>query len=204
MISVSVEADISKAVQFLNLLQKEADSAASMAINKLATTAKGQAARIIADRTKLPLNKVRKRITIRGASRRRLIAVVTGNSYSPNMGNYGASQGTYGTGASVPPGRPVFVGHAFVMNRKGRPVMIRAKRGSGRVGRKPLESVRVEVLKRTWVQSTVDTVLRDTIARRWPIEFDRALRVELSKLRGPSVFKAPGPILPNLTAPTIE
>lgn len=183
MITVSVQTDIEDAMRMLNLLEKEADLAAGMAINKVADAAKSEAARIISTRAKLPLQKVRKRITIRRASRNRLIAVVTGNSYSPNMGNYNASQGQYGTGASVPPGRPVFVGHAFIMNRKGRPVMIRKRVGAKRVGRKPLESVRVEVLKRTWVQTTVNESLRKVISTRWPVEFQRALRLVISRIR---------------------
>lgn len=180
---ISVEADIRKAVSDLNVLLKDADRAAGMAINKVADKVKSEAASIISARTRLPIRKVRKRITIRRASRGNLIAIVTGNSYSPNMGNYSPSQSAYGTGATVPPGRRVAVSHAFIMKRKGNPVMIRQKVGGGRVARKPLESVRVEVLKRTWVQSTVNQTLERVISERWPIEFNRALKVVVPSLR---------------------
>lgn len=204
MISVSVEADIREAVRMLNLLPEEADRAASKAINKLADTAKGRAARIISQAAKLPLQKVRKRISIRRSSSKRLIAIVTGKSYSPNMGNYSPSQGAVGTGAVVPPGRPAFKAHAFILKRKSSPVMIRKRIGAKRVGRKPLESIRVEVLKRTWVQGTVNDQLKRTISERWPLEFDRALKMEVRSLRGSSVKITSSPLLPSLTGPLFE
>jgi hypothetical protein len=76
MISVSVETDIRKAMEFLNLLPKEANRAAYRAINKIADEIKKDSAQQIAQATGMTKDKVFERMYVKGASAQRLLAVV--------------------------------------------------------------------------------------------------------------------------------
>jgi hypothetical protein len=186
-IEVSVKSDVDRAIAELELLEKDVRRAASMALNRVAEVAKGTASRDISARARLPLGKVRKRISIRKSSMATgLVAEVNGRAYSPNLANYSPTQDKQGTGANVL-GRYEYRRHAFILSKgkrsKGRPVMIRQGTGTARVPRKPLESIRVEVLKKEFVGPITSNAMRAAIDARWQTEFDSAIRAVSTRAR---------------------
>jgi hypothetical protein len=206
MISVSVEADISKAVQMLRLLPQEANRAAYRAINKIADEVKRDSAKEISDHTGLTRADVYKRMYVKGASPSRLIASVHALPSSKNVGFYkGAAPRQTKPGVDIKAwgGRTVYDG-AFV---KGPP---RLRTGLKRKVFRRTGPGKDDITDKVWGPSIRKSFERPfvrarqmaIIKRRWPYHFERYLRGELVKLRGASALKGIANVLPNLTGPT--
>jgi hypothetical protein len=206
MISVSVEADISKAVEFLRLLPQEANRAAYRAMNKVADEVKRDSAKEISNHTGLTRADVFKRMYVKGASSSRLIASVHALPSSKNVGYY--------TGAFPVQGKPGVVIKAWGRRTVYEGTFVKGPRKlSSKLKRKVYRRTgpgKDDITDKVWGPSIRKTfewpIVRARqmaiIKRRWPYHFERYLRGELVKLRGADALRGIANVLPNLTGPT--
>ena len=206
MISISVEADISKAVQMLRLLPQEANRAAYRAMNKVADEVKRDSAKEISNQTGISAEDVKKRMYVKGASSSRLIASVHALPSSKNVGFYkGAAPRQTKPGVDIRAwgGRTIY-DKAFV---KGPPrlrtgLKRRVYRRTGPKKDDITDKVWGPSIRKTFEWPIVRARQMAIIKRRWPYHFERYLRGELVKLRGADALKGIANVLPNMTGPT--
>jgi hypothetical protein len=194
MITVSVEADIKRAMEALNLLPKEAERAAYRAINKVADEIKKDSISQIVGYTGLDAQRVKDRFYIKGASANRLMAVVGAMPSARNVG--------YEKGANVQPkpaisasaggglslrawGKAAFYDRAFVKGKQGnvgvrRTVFRRTGPGKEDISAKVWGPSVPRTFEKPWMVKRNMGI----ISRRWPHHFERYLRLEIMRLRG--------------------
>lgn len=207
MISVSVEADISKAVEFLRLLPREAERAAYRSMNKIADEVKKDSAKRISQITGLTRNDVLERMYVRRASAKRLLASVHALPSARNVGRY--------RGASPTPGKPgvtltawkrrTLYDKTFVMGAQknvGVPRKVWKRTGPG--PSQISDQVWGPSVRKTMERPAVYYAELELIQKRWPRWFQHYLRGELVKLRGAAALKGIRDVLPGLTGPTFS
>ena len=165
---ISVEADIRGATRGLLLMQKDINTAAVAALNRVAVTTRAVASRSISQQTSLPVNEVRQRVPLVRANKYTLEAEISAKKYAPNLMRYAARQTRPGVSAKAWRERKVYRG-TFIAN-KGRTVFKRTTRE-----RLPIEPVYGPSVPRTFIRDETTRAMRSTIDRRFPLEFDRAL-----------------------------
>jgi hypothetical protein len=224
MISVSVEVDIRRAMEMLNLLPKEADRAASRAINKLADEVLKASAENIARKSGMDLgsraeakagggrNTVYGRMWVRGANPNYLKAEIGTLPSAQNVGYYpganprpGAAVSSHHVGGlSIRAwGRGNFYDRTFV---KGKQWSVGVRRKVfKRTGPKP-EDIDGRVwgpsVGKMFAKPDVQALSREIIQKRWPYWFERYLRAEIVRLRGADALKGVKNVAPFIGAPT--
>jgi hypothetical protein len=187
MITVSVEADIKKAMEALNLLPKEAERAAYRAMNKIADEIKKDSISRIAGFTGIDPVRVKDRFYVKGAAPNRLIAVVGAMPSARNVG--------YEKGANVDPGKPGVTLTAWRTRTLYDKTFVKGKQGNVGVRRTvwrrtgPKEE---DVSNKVWGPSVPRTFERpwlqrlnmELLRKRWPYYFERYLRAEIVRLKG--------------------
>jgi hypothetical protein len=215
MINVSVEADIKRAMQLLNLLPKEAERAAYRAINKIADEIKKDSSKQISQLTGIPPVDVLARMYVEGASAGRLLAKVSALPSAKNVGKYKGANvrpqlaltSHAGSGVSLRAwGKPNFYDKAFVMGAQKdigaipRKVWKRTGPGKGDITSK----VWGPSIRKTFMWPKVRTRQLEIIQKRWPYHFERYLRGELVKLGKGDALKGVKNVLPGIGGPSIE
>jgi hypothetical protein len=215
MISVSVETDIRKAMEFLNLLPKEANRAAYRAINKIADEIKKDSAQQIAQATGMTKDKVFERMYVKGASAQRLLAVVGAMPSAKNVGYYDganprpkpATSSQHGGGVSLRAwGKPNFYDRTFVMGAQKdiggvpRKVWRRTGPGEGQI----TDKVYGPSIRKTFTWAPIRKRQAEIIQKRWPYHFERYLRGELVKLRGADALRGIKNVAPFLSGATSD
>jgi hypothetical protein len=169
-ISISVEADISKALAMLTSLERDlVPRAASAALNRVAVSARAVAVQEIARTTGLTQAEVRQRLDIRTANRNYLAASISAVPWSPNLIRYAARQTKAGVSAAPWRNRRVHK-HTFIGNQ-GRTVFVRE--GKSRL---PIKSVRGPSVPKEFMQGYAIKAMQARVAERFALEFDRALK----------------------------
>lgn len=175
MINISVQSNIAEVLRKFEGLQMETGKAVAMALNRTAATARSRATKAISAETGIKQASIREKLQIVRATRTALRAEIQAHKYAPNLIHYTARQTKAGVSANAWRKRKVYK-HTFIGN-KGRTVFHRE--GKARL---PIKPVYGPSIPRTFMQRTTNRVLRETVAERFPIEFERALKVELRKL----------------------
>lgn len=206
MITVSVQTDISQAMRMLNLLPKEAERAASRAINKIADEIKKDSVSRIVGYTGIDAGRVEDRFYVKGANPTRLIAVVAALRSARNVG--------YEKGASPEPGKAGVTVTAWRNRTLYDRTFVKGRQDSIRVRRKVFKRTgpgKNDIDGRVWGPSVPRTFAkpwmqqraRELIAERWPHWFERYLREEIRRLRGTEALRGVGNVAPFLNGPTI-
>lgn len=117
MISVSFKMDIAAVRSQFAFAQGEISKAAARALNRTATGTKVVAVSEISTRTRLKVTQLRKRIGITNATPIKLSAIISAYGYSPNLGQFNATQNKVGVAATAWEGRKNYR-HAFLINGK--------------------------------------------------------------------------------------
>lgn len=208
MISVSVEADIDRAVRDLNLMKFEAERAGYRAINKIADEVKKGSAQRISEMTGIPTADVFRRMYVRGASAQRMVAVVAALPSAVNVGFYRGAypqQGKPGVTLTAWRSRTLY-DKTFV---KG------SSKNLGSIKRKVYRRTgpkRDDISDKVWGPSIRKTFERpsiyyrnlQTIQDRWPYWFERYLRGELVRLGRGAQLTGVRNVLPTIVGPTFE
>lgn len=203
MISVSVETDLRRAMEFLNLLPQEAERAAYRAMNKIADEVKRDSAKEISQHTGIPRADVTRRMYVKGASAGRLVAIVGALPSASNVGAYkGAMPRQTKPGVDIKAwrGRTVY-DNAFVKYPKytGKQKVWR-RTGPGKDD--ITDKVWGPSIRKTFTWPVVQARQQAIIRRRWAPHFERYLRAEIVRLRGADSLRGIDNVLPNLTGPT--
>ncbi len=189
MIGLNITADIRKTERWLKRTQKKAvPKAASMAINRVAITVRKESVRAISRATSLKQKRVREAVVIAVKARRtHLVAVVRARPKGINLIEFvtkgkrvpGSFRRKAGVSAKAWGKCKVYAG-TFVGrgSNSGKPLVF--ARTSTQP--KPLKTIHSPSIPRTFVQEEIKRVMVATGRRRWPIEFDRALRFALSRV----------------------
>jgi hypothetical protein len=205
MLTVSVQTDIEQAIRELRLLPKEANRAAYRAMNKVADDIKREGAQRISEITGIPLNYVKSRMYVKGASANRLIAVVAALPSAKNVGKY--------QGAFPAPGKPgvtvtawrqrTLYDRTFVMGTKASLGAIPRKvwRRTGPGKHQITDQVWGPSIRKTFERPAVYYQSLSILQERWPKHFERYLRAELVRLRGAHVLAGINRVLPNIQGP---
>jgi hypothetical protein len=213
MINVSVEADIRKAMELLNLLPQEANRAAYRAMNKIADEIKKDSIARIVGYTGLDAVRVKDRFYIKGASANRLMAVVGAMPSARNVGyEKGANvrpkpaiSGSAGGGVSLRAwGKPAFYDRAFVKGKQGN-VNVR-RTVWRRTGPK-----KEDITSQTWGPSVPRTFEKpwmmkhnlELLRQRWPFHFERYLRAEIVRLKGRDALTGVKNVAPFITGAVV-
>lgn len=221
MISVDVSVDIRQAMRMLNLLPREADRAASRALNKIADEVQAWSAREIANDTGIVLgsrraakaglrgqsNTVHGRMYIRGSNPRTLRASVHALPSSKNVGYYrGAAPRQTKPGVNLKAWRrrtvydKAFVkGPARIAASIPRKVWRRTGPGRDQI----TDKVWGPSIRKSFERPFVRAGQVSIIQRRWPRWFEHYLRGEIRRLRGAEALRGVSNVLPNITGPTI-
>lgn len=173
-LQISVAVDIRSAVGFLDSLTRDVNRAAVAALNRTATTARAVAAREISKETSLPVNEVRKRVPLIRANKATLTAQIKAEPYAPNLIRYGARETKQGVSAKAWGKRKIYRG-TFIGN-KGRTVFTRV--GKSRL---PIKAVFGPSVRREFIRDHTLSAIKRTVADRFPIEFNRAMRARLPR-----------------------
>lgn len=169
MFQIDVRADIAKALRDVDALQRNVTRAASAALNRVGTTARAVAAREISAETGLKVSEVKDRLPTVRANRDSLEVIITAKPWAPNLIRFAARQTKRGVSANAWRSRKVYRS-TFIAN-KGRTVFKRT--GPARL---PIAPVYGPSVPRTFIRDRTTGAIRRTVAQRFPIEFDRALR----------------------------
>jgi len=189
MIGLDIRADVRKTERWLTRVQKKAvPKAASMAINRVAITVRKESVRGISKATSLKQKRVREAVVIAVKARRtNLVAVVQARPKGINLIEFvtrgkqvpSAFRRKAGVSAKAWGERKVYKGSFVGRGRNsGKPLVF--ARTSAQP--KPLKTIHGPSIPRTFVQEEINRVMVATASRRWPIEFDRALRFALSRV----------------------
>jgi hypothetical protein len=213
LINVSVETDIRKAMEFLNLLPKEADRAAYRAINKIGDEIKKDSAKEIGLATGIAVPEVLERMYMRPAFAQRLIAVVGALPSAKNVGLYkGANprpkpalSGQAAGGVALRAwGKGNFYDKTFVMGKQGsvgvsRKVWRRVGPGKGNITSK----VWGPSIRSTFMWPRIQKRQIEIIRNRWPKWFQHYLRQEIGKLRGFDALTGVKNVAPFITGAVV-
>ncbi|MDH5528029.1 MAG: phage tail protein [Nitrospirota bacterium] len=189
MIGLNITADIRKTERWLTRVQKKAvPKAASMAINRVAITVRKESVRGISKATSLKQKRVREAVVIAVKARRtHLVAVVAARPKGINLIEFvtkgkrvpNAFRRKAGVSAKAWGERKVYKGSFVGRGRNsGKPLVFARTSAQPR----PLKTIHGPSIPRTFVQEEINRVMVATASRRWPIEFDRALRFALSRV----------------------
>jgi hypothetical protein len=178
MIEVDVRADFAAVVRQLGGLERQVVAPATAdALNRVATTTRRVAIEKIVKDTGIRSSAVRQRINISRANRNKLEARIKAQPYSPNLVNYAARQTRAGVSANAWRARKVYRG-TFLAPKK-RLVFVRT--GPKRL---PIKAIRGPSVRKQFMRLPSERAMRDTIAARWPIEFERSVRFRLDRHMG--------------------
>lgn len=170
MISISVETNIGEALAMLGDLERNlAPRAASIAINRTAASVATEASRVIAAETGFGVREVRQRFRLRLANKYNLMASVSAMAYSPNVKRFAARKGKAGASAA-PWRRRRTMRHTFLMPSGS--VVVRTTKK-----RFPVKSIRGPSVRLEFMKGYAAEAMLKKVRQRFPIEFDRALRV---------------------------
>jgi hypothetical protein len=172
-----VRCDIAQATKFLTDLQRQVIPAAvARALDRTISNAKTAAVQTIVAETGLPAKLVRDRLTIRGANRNRLEAILTANPAAPNLARFQARQTKRGVSANAWRKRRIYPG-TFLAN-DNRTVFKRV--GKARLPIKPIHGPSVP---RTFLQRKAQEQIDRILKSRFAFNFDSAIE-GLLKRRG--------------------
>lgn len=190
MIGLNVQADVRGTERWLTGLRKKAvPKAASMAINRVAATVRSRGVKAIAQTTSLKQRKVREAVVIAVKARRaNLTAVIRARPHGINLIEFvaaakrvpGAFRRQAGVSARAWGQRKVYAG-TFIGKGPRSGKLIVAVRTSKARG--PLKGISGPSIPRVFVGEEVQREMLSTAKARWPIEFERALRVALSRVK---------------------
>jgi hypothetical protein len=191
---VSVDVDVREAIAKLRSIGDDMNKAVPRALNRVAASVKGVAARSIRDELGSPirLKDVRNVIRVTNATRLTLTALVrAGGSRTIPASLFGAAPNRTGVSFRYR-GRRVRVPHAFFGRGRLKGIFIRAKSfswqtypqidfRSKRVNRTgldyPVSQIRVPGIPAIFVEAVIADIMRKAANDRFPIEFARAVRV---------------------------
>lgn len=182
----SVKVDLAPLEAALRDVPRLAEVAAARALNRVATTARAQASRAISAETGLKVNEVRDHLSLspaRTSSGGETVVTITVPPWAPNLIRFTARQTKAGVSANAWRTRKVYRG-TFIAN-KGRTVFKRV--GKARL---PIEPVHGPSIPRQFIKGYAMDAIRNTMAERYGIEFERAMT---SLLRGRKSASAPPP-----------
>jgi hypothetical protein len=185
-IKISVQADISGALRKLNVTAEQARKAIPRALNKVATTARAEAAREIKQAGYgLKVGAIKKAIKTIRATKHDLTAIVRASGSPIPLIEYGARQTRKGVTVSVLRGRKLIpggfiatmpTGHRGVFVHKGevnRWVMRNGKRVRSRL---PIRELFGPSIPQAFVNNTVQAALKGAIKARFPVVLMQELR----------------------------
>lgn len=172
-----VRVDIAEATKFLTDLQRQVIPAATArALDRTLVNVRTATVKTIVAETGLPATLVRDRLTIRGANRARLEAILTANPAAPNLARFQARQTKRGVSANAWRKRRIYPG-TFLGNQE-RTVFKRI--GKARLPIKPIHGPSVP---RTFLQRKAQEQIDLIIRGRFVVNFDSAIE-GLLKRRG--------------------
>lgn len=173
---IDVRVDVEKAIRGLWLMQRDVNTAATAALNKVGVTARAAAAREISKASGLPVNQVRPHVPLVRANKWSLQCEISAKPYAPNLIRYAARQTRAGVSANAWRKRKVYRG-TFIAN-KGRTVFKRI--GPSRL---PIKAVYGPSVRREFIRDTVTKAIHRTVDQRFALEFERALTALLKRRR---------------------
>lgn len=173
---IDVRVDVEKAIRSLWVMQRDVNTAAAAALNRVGVTARAAAAREISKASGLPVNQVRKHVPLVRANKWNLQCEISARPYAPNLIRYSARQTKAGVSANAWRKRKVYRG-TFIAN-KGRTVFKRV--GPARL---PIKAVYGPSVRREFIRDTVAKAINTTVEQRFALEFDRALTALLKRRR---------------------
>ncbi|MDH5528346.1 MAG: phage tail protein [Nitrospirota bacterium] len=186
MIELNVTADIRRTERWLTGLKKKAVSkAASMAINRVAGTVRSRGVKAIAGITSLKQKRVRDVVVIAVKARRsNLTAVIRARPHGINLIEFvagakrvpGAFRRQAGVSAKAWGQRKVYKGTFIGRGPRSGKLIVAARTGKARG---PLRGISGPSIPRTFLREEVQREMLTAAKARWPIEFERALRVAL-------------------------
>ncbi|MDH5528254.1 MAG: phage tail protein [Nitrospirota bacterium] len=190
MIGLDIRADVRNTERWLTAVQKKAvPKAASMAMNRVTITVRKDSVRGISRATALKQKRVREAVVIAVKARRsHLVAVVAARPKRINLIEFvtkgkqvpGAFRRQTGVSAKAWAGRKVYKGTFIGRGKSSGKPLVFARTSTHP---KPLKAIHGPSIPRTFVQEEINRVMVETASRRWPIEFDRALKFALSRVR---------------------
>ncbi|MFQ5510182.1 MAG: phage tail protein, partial [Leptospirillia bacterium] len=156
---------------------------------RVAITVRKESVRAVSRATSLKQKRVREAVVIAVKARRtNLVAVIQARRKGINLIEFvtkgkrvpGSFRRKAGVSAKAWGDRKVYKG-AFVGRGRnsGKPLVFARTSTQPR----PLKTIHGPSIPRTFVQEEINRVMVVTAKRRWPIEFDRALRFALSRMR---------------------
>jgi Prophage minor tail protein Z (GPZ) len=164
MIVVSVKTNIDEVRAQFALMHNEITKAAARGLNRTADGVRTTAIKEISTRTRLKVTALRKRFRVDGANPYKLSAVIYAYGYSPNLGQFDATQTREmaGTLATAWEG-PKTYRHTFMVRGK-----VVARRGKARL---PLKGIRGPSSPQTFKRADVTAMLIEYATGRFAKEF---------------------------------
>lgn len=184
--SFSVRADTKAMTRHLKALPQVIQKAQVQALNKTGAKINTQTVRATAKAVGVKQKFVRERVYFRGrlkASKNSLEAVILvkhAGISALKLGNVKSQRGRKGVqgGAGIKIGKRRYP-HGFVAQMPNGKWMAVQRKGRARL---PIEELQVKIVPH--VQHAAAAALRTVGAREYPVELDRALKFQLSKIRG--------------------
>ncbi|MBI5135792.1 MAG: phage tail protein [Nitrospirae bacterium] len=186
MIGLDVRADVRGTERWLTGLRKKAvPKAASMAINRVADTVRSRGVKAISGITSLKQKRVREAVVIAVKARRsNLTAVIRAKRSGINLIEFvagakrvpGAFRRQAGVSAKAWGQRKVYKGTFIGKGPKSGKLIVAARTSKARG---PLKGIAGPSVPRVFISEEVRREMLNTARQRWPIEFERALRVAL-------------------------
>ena len=162
MITLSFKTNIDEVRAQFMLSQNEISKAAARALNRTADGVRTTAIKEISTRTRLKVVQLRQRFRVDGANPQKLSAIIYAYGYSPNLGQFDASQMQPGVQATAWEGGKTYK-HTFMV--KGKVV---ARVGKARF---PLKGIRGPSSPQTFKRADVTAMLVQYATSRFAKEF---------------------------------
>ena len=174
--TISVKHDIREVEKTLSRAQRKAvPDASRMALNRVAASVRSAAVKAIAAETGIKQKDVRAATTLRKAGRGRVLrAEIDARGRPLNLIRFGARQLKKSVSAKPWRRRRVYKRRVWVGNQ-GRTVFIREPGGK-------IRGMYGPSIAREMIRDQVGKAIHARFAERWPIEFERALNLQLRKL----------------------
>lgn len=170
MITVRFTTNIDAVRSQFATMQGEISKAAARALNRTADGVRTTAIKEISTRTRLKVTALRKRFSVDGANPQKLSAIIRAYGYSPNLGQFDATQAQFGVQATAWEGSKTYK-HTFMI--KGRVV---ARQGKARF---PLKGIRgpssPQTFKRPDVTAQLIAYANGRFAKEFAYEWQRRL-----------------------------
>lgn len=188
MIRVNVKFDIQQARRALAGMKKEVDKAAVRALSRVATTVRKEADQEIRQRLALKSSVVKDALRIikhRGV----LIVDIEASGKPIALREYRARETRKGVTFLVAKGRPrklyLRKGRAgFMVDKYGRHVFVRTEDNPPGPARAKMQKVYGPSIPQYFVTKLITNKMRQAVATRWPIEFQRELKFRTSSAGG--------------------